>query len=144
MTSLSTVTAGIKAPSALLPNRTFYALNNVSGMDYLVGAIEVAYTGGSGVQTVLNVSGSGVIQWCCFGADAVTTSATMTIDIDGTQVLNESRGNIYDAGIMGIGSWELDGSRNAFAFDWVPFYSSFVVTVSCNTNATFGYIYYST
>ena len=144
MTSLSTVAAGIKPPTSLLSNRQFYAVYNNSGMDYLLGAIKYSYTGGSGVQTAINISGSGVIQWCGFGSDATTTSATMTIDIDGTQVLNESRGNIVSAGIAGIGSWELDANRNAFAFDWVPFYSSFVVTVSCDQNATLGYIYYLT
>ena len=144
MTSLSTVAAGIKPPTALLSGRQIFPSYNAAGMNYLVGAIEYAYTGGSGVQTPINISGSGVIQWCCFGSDATTTSATMTIDIDGTQVLNESRTNILDYGIAGIGSWELDSYRNAVSFDWVPFNSSFVVTVSCNQNATLGYIYYLT
>lgn len=144
MTSLSTVSAGVKPATALVSGRFGYTSSQWSNLNYLAAANRYVYTGGSGVQTALNVTGSGIVSFLMFGTDSASTSANMTITLDGVEILNDDRTSVQYEGIAGLGGIYSTGASLTVQTEPTPFNSSLVVTVECNVNAWMSYLYYST
>jgi len=144
MTSLSTVSAGAKPVTAFLDGQSGYVANNWSGAYLQAGALRYSYLAAGGVATPINITGSGVIQYLAFGADSTSTSANMTITIDGVEALNDTRTAINYNGIVPVGAMYQSTHAVTASLGYAPFMASLVVTVECNVNAYLSYNYYLT
>jgi len=145
MTSLSTVSAGITAATSLPTGRQGYHGANLTYFKTFNSALEYAYTGGSGTQTAINLTGSGYLTACYIGSATTSTSSALDITIDGVSVFSDTKTDISNYGIAAVGATNTSGlAGGAYERVLVPFTSSCVVTMSCNVNATCVYDYYLT
>jgi hypothetical protein len=136
--------SGQKAATYLQPGRIGYALSAQNGLEQVVGCTRYDYTP-SGAKDVLNVSGSGVLQFGFFiGSSTSSTNSNVKITIDGTIVLNETKSaNIYTEGMIQVGSlYFYNGNYSYITSDVVPYNESLVINVTCNNAAYYYYRYY--
>ena len=140
MTSLSTASAGIKPVTSILDSAQCYS-TQWSFLESYCGGTTVPYLSAGGLQTLLNVTGSGYVTFLVFGGGPVSTTSTMTVSIDGVEVFNPGdRGNITNSGFCPIGGLY----QSAVSLSYVPYSTSFAVTVNCNVDAYLTYNYYET
>jgi len=134
----------LKSPTALLEGLSGYVPGNSGFVYNFSGGKNYDYVASGGVATPINVTGSGVLQLLVFGSPSTSTSANMTVTIDGVQVLDDTRGDINNYLIVAVGNVYNSGNHSAGGQGYVPFNSSLVVTVVCNVNADLAYNYYLT
>lgn len=140
--------ASEKAATLLLPGRT----GNNYGYDIAenFGAKKYSYTGGSGNQNAINITGSGV--WT-FGimykhSSGGSGNNAITVIIDGVTVLSDSAsGDMQNVGMIQVGIMQYYPGQTGLALSsrgHVPFNTSLRVQMSSNDNTAYAYNYYLT
>ncbi len=145
MSSFSTAGGGVKAPTALLTGRRTQGSTVGELGATRTGTIRYVLAAGTTADAV-NVTGSGVWHMGYFQTDVTSTTATVTVTIDGVQVYTETAGNIITSGMLQAGAFFFDyvGSEATLAYESVPFNKSLVINVSCDVEAYYYYNYYLT
>ena len=146
MTSLSTLSAGLKPPKVLSPNRYAYT-TNVSDIGNFTGSTRTSYTGGSGNVDIVTVTGAGAIQFLGWQGTSSSTSWSFTLTIDGVSVASQTGVNAvgtYFALVGFCGEPSSPGDIMAGSDDLVPFNKSFTLTIASSSNAYSFHRYYTT
>lgn len=140
--------SGSKAATLLLPGRT----GNNYGYDIAenFGAKKYSYTGGSGNQNAIDITGSGVFT---FGIMYKHTSGgsgnnAVSVIIDGVTVLSDSAsGDMQNVGMIQVGILQYYPGQAGFSLSsrgHVPFNTSLKVQMSSNDNTAYAYNYFLT
>jgi len=127
MTSLSTVSAGLKPPTSMLANRMGAKSSGLSAesLRESAGALSTTTTGAGTDQDIFNVTGKGVLLFAAWGNDNVYTATnTCTLVIDGVQVCQSSGQATQDAPYVMVGSVFAEGTPRGVTYDLIPFNTS--------------------
>tara|TARA_R110001599_G_C11979109_1_gene634727 strand:- start:208 stop:645 length:438 start_codon:yes stop_codon:yes gene_type:complete len=145
VSSFSTAGGGAKPPTALLTGRRVQASTAGDLGDTRTGTLQYVLAAGTTADAV-NVTGSGVWHMGFFQTDVTSTTATVTVTIDGVQVYTETGGNIITYGLLQAGAYFFDyvGNEGMVAYESIPFNKSLVINVSCDVEAFYYYNYYLT
>ena len=145
---MAVIGSQFRAATLLLPGRTGANFGNDIAETY--GAKKYSYTGGSGNQNAINITGSGV--WT-FGIMYKHTSGgsgnnAITVFIDGVTVLSDSAsGDMQNVGMIQVGILQYYPGQAGLALSsrgHVPFNKSLRVQMSSNDNTAYAYNYYLT
>jgi len=137
--------SGNKTPTSLLSGKT--------GLHYTVNGVQLTtgakYTQlaniGSGSQTILNVTGSGVLTFC-YGVGLTNNKGMrITITLDGVAVYNENKADVANYGNAVVGSCYSGNGNDAgqgCSRGYVPFNTSMLIAAAdTNTSGTV-YLFY--
>jgi hypothetical protein len=147
MTSFATAGAGLKAPTSMPQRNTCQYDYRWGDVLYAIGCSEIAYTGGYTFQELVNVNGSGVINFLVFGGSASSTFQDMVVNIDGVEVYNvATTGSIEAYGLACVGGYNYVQVENQSVMSTgsVPFNTNLTVTCRCNAVAGLAISYYLT
>jgi hypothetical protein len=143
MTALSTTSPGIKPPTSIPQDTTWYHNQQANFAGPQVGAITILCAGGGVAVEELNVTGSGYLQLLCAGNDASQTdSINLTLTLDGVELYNYTHLNGRLDGPIAAGAFTFNISNDdvAIALDAYRFEQGF--TVDITTSATLCYLTY--
>jgi len=143
MTALSTTSPGIKPPTSIPQDTTWYHNQNPENAGPQFGAISILCTGGGTPVEELNVTGSGYLQVLCAGNDAgQTNSINLTLTLDGVELYNYTHpdGRLSGPIAAGLFHWSSAGNEAGIAMDAYRFEQGF--TVDITTSATLCYLTY--
>jgi len=140
--------SGSKSATLLIPGRD----GNNFGVDIAgnFGQKKYSYTGGSGNQNAIDVTGSGV--WT-FGIMYKHTSGgsgnnAVSVIIDGVTVLSDTRSyDMQNYGMIQVGILQYYPGQAGYSLSslgHVPFNTSLRVQISSNDNTAYAYSYYLT
>lgn len=143
MTTLSTTSPGIKPPTSIPQDTTWYHNAQADKAGPYFGAERILCTGGGVAVEELNVTGSGYLQILCAGNDGgQTNSINLTLTLDGVELYNYTHpdGRLdgpIAAGMFGYGP---GADEAAVSMDAYRFEQGF--TVDITTSATLCYLTY--
>jgi len=142
MTSLSATSPGIKPPTSIPQDTTWYHGNYANFAGPRFGAESILCTGGGVAVEELNVTGSGYLQLLCAGNDGNDTSSiNMTLTLDGVELYNYTIPNGKDEGPIAAGMFHYTTLYSAgVSMDAYRFEQGF--TVDITTSATVCYLIY--
>ena len=146
MTSFSTASSGVKAPTLLLPGRDLQQPpGNTNITRRVMGGLQYV-TSTTALETAVDVTGSGVWTAGVFSTQVVSTSARVVITIDGIEVLDDSGTDIREYGMVQVNGMLLTGSVVGAAIGSValPFLKSLKIQCQCNVPGYYTYNYYLT
>ena len=133
------------APTSITQAETTTVNNTWNYIDNVFGINQTLYTGGTGSQDIIDVTGSGVI--CALGYQAAVNPTTQSVvtNIDGVDVMTITSG--IDTGgivwVVGSGIY-YNASVRWFTFQAIPFYRNFKVTIDADQSIGAGHKYYLT
>lgn len=139
MTSFATAGAGLKAPTSMPLRDECYYDGKFSEIKYAIGCTQIDYTGGYTFQELVNVNGSGIINFLVFGSTAGSTFADMAVSIDGVEVYNVTTNNSIDFyGLSAVGGYfyRAADAGPTMMTEAIPFNTN--LTVTCRANAVAG------
>lgn len=137
MTSLSTVSAGIKPPTSIPPDTSWLHDGDLNELANGTGAEKIDCSGGGVAVEELNVTGSGYLQLLCAGNRAgQTDSINLTLTLDGVELYNYTQGNGSVRGPIAAGMvhWPTASDGRVLSLDAYRFEEGF--TVDITTSAT--------
>jgi len=142
MTALATVSAGIKPPTSIPQDTTWFHGRNPDTVGPKTGAESLLCTGGGVAVEELNVTGSGYLQLLCAGNDSSqTNSINLTLTLDGVELYNYTHPDGEVDGPIAAGMVQLSGTLiNGVTLDAYRFEQGF--TVDITTSATACYLIY--
>lgn len=142
MTALSTVSAGIKPPTSIPQDTTWYHGRNPDQTGSRAGAESLLCTGGGVAVTELDVTGSGYLQLLCAGNDSSqSNSINLTLTLDGVELYNYTHPDGEVNGPIAAGMILMSGVLvNGVSMDAYRFEQGF--TVDITTSATACYLTY--
>ena len=137
--------SGAKTATSLLTGK--------EGLHYSVGALILTsgakYTQlaniGSGTQTIVNITGSGVLTFCYGITVTNNTGIRVTITLDGTTVYNANKADAVNYGNLVVGScYQGNGGTagQACSRDHVPFNTSMLITAADTNSSGTAYLFY--
>lgn len=135
MTALSTVTPGAKPPISL-PTQLEGKHNSDMGDVEEASGGTIYATPSTGVpETILDVSGAGVIQFIYAGATASGGNTTVELLIDGVSVYNHSQGSSQNTGFAVCGGCYMNQTLgySSLTYGNYSFNESFQVIVTTTT-----------
>jgi len=143
MTALSTVSAGIKPPTTIPQDTTWFHTRNPNDVAPDAGAESIVCTGGGVAVRELDVTGSGYLQLLCAGNDSgQTNSINLTLTLDGVELYNYTHpdGEVDGPIAAGMLYWGGGSGSRALSMDAYRFEQGF--TVDITTSATACYLVY--
>ena len=136
--------SGAKTATSLLTGK--------EGLHYTVAGVALTtgakYTQlaniGSGTQTIVNVTGSGVLTFCYGMGTTNNKGMRITITLDGTTVYNANKGTVVNYGHLVAGScYQVSsGSGGASSRDHIPFNTSMLITAADTDSSGTVYLFY--
>ena len=134
------------APTSLYPvNNTAIQAGFYNGLEISVAAEVVTYTGGTGVQTIYDITGPGIIGYLGVFSNAVTAAQTIVVTIDGVEVYNGDPGLNANNNASFFGDM-VNTAASVYGQTYVsaPFYNKLEVTCTSTANRKFAANYYLT
>jgi len=136
MTALSTTSPGVKPPTTILSNTIGYHDTLIRQFKYICGGHEVNCVNSGAPTTMLNVTGSGYIQFLFAGNQAGQTNPiALDLSIDGSLLVSSSVANGSVTGPIVAGGTYANGSasRLSCVLDAYRFDTGFSVDVTCTS-----------
>lgn len=148
MTSFATAGAGPRAPTNLAPGVQGNRRGTFSGLSNLLRStsIETGITfTGTGSNTVLDITGSGIFQFGCLTTTSGTGSTgTAIVTIDGIEVSNDTALIYFNEGLLAAGNISTFAPANTI-FEAIPFNKSLkIVCSNSDGDSTYAAKYYLT
>ena len=122
------------------------------GLHYTVGGVQqttgAKYTQlaniGSGTQTIVNVTGSGVLTFCYGMGTTNNRAMNVTVTLDGVSVYNQTKGDVVNYGISVAGNcYQVSaGSGGATSRDHIPFNTSMLITAVDSNSSGSVHLFY--
>ena len=146
MTTLSTVSAGIKPPTTRLADTIGFHNNNIAGPLFGSGGLSL-YSAGTGVPVrELDVTGSGYLQFLYAGnIGSTNTDITLEMAIDGTTLYSYTKVNAVNYGPLAVGGiyFSIAGNEMSVSLESLRFETGFTVDMTAtSTNSFLVYKYY--
>lgn len=146
MTTLSTVSAGIKPPTTILDGGIWRHYGDPEGAAIILGCEYIDCAGGGVPVTELNVTGSGYLQALLVGVtNGQTNDVQMILTLDGVELYNVTQGTLTTNGLVAAGACFINttGYGGAAAYDAFRFETGFDVVIdTASTGAKLVYKYY--